>query len=250
MIPRGASYYFRKQHAYAGDYCCEVQVEQPGGGMVLWNPVFLNSHETGFVRFAYKKSNPRSKVFVGWGPQMQPVFIASEGDLHGAQGWQLPYFEDREYHEAVLDFVDMQGPATGSKVVPRGEVGVFALGLQDAAPGDSVFFDQVQFLAARGVRPECGHGLVIGGRLTPPADYQPVTLEIDGKSRSTVTRRGGWYMFTDVPPGAVAQIVCEKQGVKYYPARGRLIQACRNDLEYHINMTDPRARRCRARRDS
>ena len=246
VIPQGASYYFRRRGAYCGDCCCEVQVDKPGGGDILWNPVFLDSHETGYLHFAYRKTNPKSKVSVAWGPQLKPLFVAGEGPLRGAQGWQLPYFEDTAYHEVVVDYVDMQPPARGEKRLPRGPVGVLALGLREASPGDSVFFDKIEFLAARGVRPDAGHGLVVGGQLAPRLDGQVVTLTIDGKARTTVTCRGGWYIFTDVPAGAVAEISYEDRGVRYYPARGRLVQIGRNDLEYHIYATDPRARRCRA----
>ena len=241
VIPKGASYFFRRRGACCGDYCCEVQVEKPGGGDILWNPVFLNSHETGYLHFAYRKTNPKSKVSVAWGPQLKPLFVAGEGPLRGEQGWQLPYFEDTAYHEVVVDYADMQSPAQGEKHLPRGPVGVLALGLREASPGDSVFFDKVEFLAARGVRPDAGHGLVVGGQLTPRLDGQVVTLTIDGKARTAVTHRGGWYIFTDVPDRAVAQITYEDRGVQYYPARGRLVQIGRNDLEYHIYATDPRA---------
>jgi hypothetical protein len=241
VLQDGASYYFQRRSAFRGDWCFEVQAERAGAGRILWKPIFLHSHETGFLRFAYKKTNPKTKVLVGFGPRGEAGFVASDGDLGGRQGWKLPHFQDTDYHDVVVDFAEMQAPADGSKVLPRDNVETFVFGLQGASPGDSIFFDRVELLAARGVRPDGGAGLVIGGRLTPHIDGQAVALEINGHSRTTVTRRGGWYLFTGVPRDAIAQITHDKQGVKYYPARGRLAQVCRNDLEYHIYAIDPRS---------
>src|SRR5207253_4216535 len=83
--------------------------------------------------------------------------------------------------------------------------------------------------------------LVVGGRLHPPLDGQVVTMKLPDRTLEALTERGGWFMFHDVPPGAVAEIRYERDRVTYFPVRGRLLQPRRNDLEYHIFATDPRS---------
>jgi len=84
------------------------------------------------------------------------------------------------------------------------------------------------------VRPHDGQGVVVGGRLNPPEDGKRITLIVDGRLRRTVTSRGGWFMFTGVPRDAVGQIAYKRASTVFHPWRGRVFQAARNDLEYHI----------------
>jgi hypothetical protein len=240
VVPQKASSYLRQTGARSGSCCLEVQAESTGDCGVAWKPYRFDNFETDYVRFSYRKSNPRSRVVFGWSDGDDIRFVATEGSLQGRQGWHLPQRADTEYQDVVLDFADMEKPAQGEKAVPRTNVRTFYFGLQDASPGDAVFFDRVEFLSARGVRPHAGAGLVVGGQLQPPADGQEVTLTIAGKSRRTVTQRGGWYWFNAVAPGAVFEVASEKEGVRHFPIRGRLNQADRNDLEYHIGTDDCR----------
>jgi hypothetical protein len=239
-MPEGASLYFR--HAgYRGDYALEVRAEKAGDCRVRWEPFLLSSHENEFIRFAYKKTNPQAKIVLSWTLTDGTETVATEGDLHGRQGWQLPDAEGTDYHEVVLSFADMRAPASGKKRLPRGEVQSIRIGLQNAAVGDAVFFDRVEFLAARGVRPHAGQGMVVGGRLYPPRDGETITLTRDGQMQRTATSRGGWFLFTGVPPESIVEIAFESNGTRYYPSRGRLTQVTRNDLELHIHAHDPRS---------
>jgi hypothetical protein len=242
MVPDGASLYFRSHHAYAGQYSLEVRAARDGASKVAWEPFQLSSNETGFIRFAYRKTNPRSRVSFAWTLADGTEAVATEGDRGQRQGWQIPFRDDTDYHDVVLDFADLKGPAGAPKRLPRGEVRALVFGLEQAVAGDAAWFDRVEFLAARGVRPHNGSGLVVGGRLYPNQDRETVTLTLPGgKVRRTSTTRGGWFIFTDVPPDAVVEIAYERDGIRYFPLRGRLVQVGRNDLEYHIHADDPRS---------
>jgi hypothetical protein len=239
-VPDGASCFFRRV-PYAGEYALEVRAEQSGHCGVRWEPFRLSSHESEFLRFAYRKTNPATKAEFSWVLTDGTAAVVTEGELGGRQGWQVARRDDCDYHEVVVSFADMQGPTLGDKLLPRGEVSGVTFGLDDASPGDSVFFDRVEFLAARGVRPHCGHGLVVGGRLYPNLDGETVTLTVGRQTRRATTTRGGWFLFTGVPAESVVEIAYERDGVKYFPLQGRLTQVVRNDVELHIHATDVRS---------
>jgi hypothetical protein len=241
LQPLGASHYFQQREAYTGNYAAEVQLAKDGKGMICWKPFVLNNHETTHLRFAFKKTNPESRVILAWSQSGEaPQFMATDGDLGGIQGWELPLHTDSEYHEMVLDFASMQAPAKGKKAIPRGAIRNVFLGLVGKA-GDSVFFDKVEFLSSRGVRPHAGNGLVVGGRIHPPCDGEKVRMKIGEKTLEAETDRGGWYFFPGVPVGAIAKITYERAGITYFPARGRLAQIEKNDVEYHLFALDPRS---------
>ena len=242
LQPDGASYYFQQRHAYSGKYAAEVQLERDGKGTVCWKPYLANNHETSHLRFAYKKTNPKSRVIVGWSQEGEtPQFIATDGNRNGLQGWEIPCHEDTDYHEVVVSYADMLAPSDGkSKVIPRGRVKNFYIGLV-GEKGDSIFFDKIEFLSPRGLRPHSGDGLLVGGRIHPPRDGEPVRLNLMGEVREAITDRGGWYFFHNVPAGAIAEITFQRAGMTYWPARGRLAQIEKNDVEHHIFALDPRS---------
>jgi hypothetical protein len=241
VVPDGASYFFRAGPvAKFGRHAAEVRAERAGVGAVHWEPFRLDSHETGYVRLAFKKSNAAARAHFSWTLDDGTETVVAEDELGGRQGWKVGPFEDTEYHELVLAFADMSPPASGSKKPPRGEVARVSFGLKATQANDSVLYDGIEFLSARGVQPYTGTGLVVGGRLHPPLDGQVVIMKVGDRTREALTERGGWFMFHDVPPGAVAEIRYERDRVAYFPVRGRLLQPKRNDLEYHIFATDPR----------
>lgn len=239
-IPEGASCFFRRDPC-VGQYALEIQAEKQGTCRVLWEPYRLNSHETEYLHFAYKKSNPKTAMVLSVTLEDGTETVVTEGELRGRQGWEVRPADSSGYHEVVVSFADLRAAADGSKRLPRGEIHSIGFGLEQAVPGDSVFFDRVEFLAARGVRPHGGHGLVGGGRLYPPQDGETITLTRAGQTERTTTTRGGWFFFTGIPPETIVEIAYEKDGVKYFPLRGRLTQIVRNDVELHIHALDPRS---------
>jgi hypothetical protein len=242
VVPDGASYFFRTGPvAKIGKHAAEVRAERAGPVAVHWEPFRLDSHETGYVHLSFKKTNPAARARFSWTLADGTETVVAEDDLGGHQGWKVGPFEDTEYHELVLAYSDMVAPAGGSKRPPRGEIARVSFGLKATQVNDSVLYDGVEFLSARGVRPHAGTGLVIGGRLHPPLDGQVVTMKVADRTLEALTERGGWFAFHDVPPGAVAEIRYERDRVTYFPVRGRLLQPKRNDLEYHIFATDSRS---------
>jgi len=242
VMPDGGSYFLRAGPAARhGRYAAEVRAEAAGKAAVHFEPFRLDSHETDFVRLSFRKTNPAAAVRFSWTLADGTETVVTDGDLGGRQGWKVGPFADTDWHDLVLDYADMASPAAGTKRPPRGEVARVSFGLTGAKANDSALFDRVEFLSARGVRPHSGSGLVIGGRVHPPLDGARVTMTLSGRTAEAVTERGGWYFFHDVPPGAVAEIRYERDGVTYFPVRGRLIEPRKNDVEYHIFATDPRS---------
>ena len=244
VIRSGVSYFFQRRNASSGVYSLEVQANSNMGGSVKWEPYKLNSHETDYLRFWYKKTNPKSRIFISWKAlDMQKTeFFATDGDLNGKQGWVIPYYEDSLYHEVILDFADMKPPETGKKIIPRCDIESISFGIQKCIEGDSVFFDRVEFLSARGVRPHSkNNGFVIGGQVQPAKDGISVTISFGNQEIIKETAQGGWFIFENIPKEAVFSLTCKLSNVEYYPARGRLCQAIKNDIEYNIFTNDKKA---------
>ncbi|MBN1942530.1 MAG: hypothetical protein JW849_04465 [Phycisphaerae bacterium] len=240
----GAMYQFLMSNPYAGQYAMKVTALKDGDANIHWEPFLCDSHETGFFRFAYKKTNPNACVELTWELENGAAFTVTDDDLAGRQGWKIPHRTDTDYHEVIVSFYDFQGPKGENKQVPRGGIRKIAFGLSKAQPGDAVYYDRVEFLAARGIRPTKDGNVVIGGRIIPAEDGIPIELTVPSKdgaswvSRTMKTTRGGWYWFTGVPVDARIRIVARKAGRLFYPARGLVTQAVRNDMEYNIYTRD------------
>lgn len=240
VVQEKASSYFVTHESYTGKRALEVELEADGSGNIAWEPMRLNTYETDYLRFAYKKRNPDAKIWIELVTVDGQRLVATEGELQGRQGWKLAPWSGPEFREVVLDFAEMQMPAKGTKIVPRQKIRSVRFGMDNGKAGDSVFFDRVEFLSARGNRTHSGKGLIIGGQLKPGLDGEVVTMRVGKETREVATSRGGWYIFHDVPVDAVVEVFCEQDGVRYRPLQGRLMQAVRNDMEQHINMNDPR----------
>ncbi len=239
LIAEKASYFYRSRDAHHGKHALEIRADAEGASSVRWDPVRLDCHETQYLRFAYRKANAESRFELSWKLLDGTETVVTDGELNGRQGWQIKPVHDTKYHAVVLDFADMQSGKAGKKL-PRGAIESLTFGLQQAKLGDSIWFDQIEFLAARGVRSHLGQGCVVGGQVNPPVNGEKVELRIGNEVRETFTTRGGWYIFEGVPVDAVAEIVYRKQQQPHYPLQGRLIDVARNSLEYHIYTHDSR----------
>jgi|GEM_PF-4846975 len=240
VFQQNASVYFQKKIAYTGDYSLEVQSEADGPGMITFKPFRFDNHETDFVQFAYKKTNPSTHVFFRWTDRAGNSFAVSDGECDADRVYRIPHFEDTLYHEVIVEYSDGCSVKRNTGKIPRCYIGSLTWGVTDAKKGDSVFFDNVQFLGARGLRPTLSTTCVVGGRLTPHKDGEVVYLRVAGHVMKAATSRGGWFLFNEIPKDSVVEISYRSDGVEYYPVRGRVAQIKRNDLEYHIWAVDPR----------
>ena len=225
---------YPEERAARGRRCMEIRSAAGGESAVVCQPRRFDNHETDFVRLFYRKSNPESEATFSWSDAGGREYVVTEGSLQGRQGWQISPHVGQGYREVVLEYADMRSPAAGAKTIPRGVIRQFAFGLSKARPGDTVVFDRVEFLAARGLRPSAGDGLVVGGRLSNQQDGVHVEARGAGQVWETRTAHGGWYFLRGIPRESVVEISCETAGRKHWPERGRLCQIGRNDLEYHI----------------
>ncbi len=236
LVSRKASYFYRSCDAYHGHSAMQIRANETGTSSVRWEPIRLECHETQFLRFAYRKDDLNARFELSWKLRDGTETVVTDGELGDRQGWQIPAVQDKNYHEVVLDFADLQ--CTQAKKLPRGAIASVSFVFQQANAGNSIWFDQIEFLSARGVRPHDGQGVVLGGKLHPARDGETVKLSVNGITRETTTRRGGWYWFTNVPVNSVVEILSVQDGRPHYPLQGRLLEATRNDLECHIFATD------------
>ena len=242
LIQKNASYFFRRNHALHGQYSMEIKSEKNGESKVIWKPFILDTFGTDYLRFSYKKTNPESTIFIAWMLEgSEKVYEASEADLTNSQGWKLPFKKDSDYHEVILDYADMISGDGSRKKVPRGRVDKFWFGLKASNKGDSVYFDRIEFLSARGVRSSNNDAFVVGGKLKSGEDDVEILLKTENELFSTVTSSGGWYTFNRIPKNSVAEIYFYRDDVKYSPARGRLAQIVKNDIEFDIWDVDERS---------
>ncbi len=118
----GATSALRHDCSYSGKNSLELCAHRAGKCRLVWEPVELNCHETDFVRFAYKKTSPTSKVGISWTGPDGREFVATDGELNGRQEWTIPNYGDTDFHEVVLSFSEMEHPAAGNKSLPRVDV--------------------------------------------------------------------------------------------------------------------------------
>jgi hypothetical protein len=224
------------ENGYSGKRALHLEAQAAGAAYVRWVPGALDNHETDYLSFAYRKSNPASRAYQRWTDEEGVSYEAREEALPEIQGWQFFPNPGEGWREVVLDYADMQAPAGRTKSIPRGRITSLEIGLRDCAAGDQLWVDRVAFLSARGVRPTTeARTVVLGGRTFPPRDGLVVELVAeDGRQWQATTANGGWYRVQDVPLDAVIGISCRLPGRQVFPRQGKRIQACRNSLEYHL----------------
>lgn len=238
IAPNAASLFYQAQGSTPGKYTLQVVSDKPGLTSVAIKPYLFDNYETDFFRFVIKKSKPDLQIFVGWKGNNDHLFVATDGIVPGNPStWRLPSYADTQFHDYVVDYSDLNYAKDAP--LARGPVGEIQLGMLNAKAGDSITIDRLEFLAAPGVKAE-ENGFVLGGRIFPATDHIPVTLVYGDHKLQTWTERGGWYFFNKIPKDTIAEITAEYKGVPFTPARGRLIQVHRNDVEYHINIADLR----------
>jgi hypothetical protein len=237
-----ASYFLQHREPYTGEYSMEIQSEVDGNSFVSYFPFRLDNQGTDFIRFAYKKTNSKSRVVVEFITENGRRNIITE-DPSISDGWVavIPNRPNTDYSEVIVEYSDMEPRGEVVRSIPRGQIREIRFGLLNAEKGDSVFFDSVEFLSARGVRPSADNTFMVGGRLWPNIDGIEIRLEINNVKHQAITSRGGWYYFKNIPNNCLAQITVLRDGREFYPVQGRVIQIKRNHLDIDILTSDPRS---------
>lgn len=247
---KGASLLYYQSHPHTQNYVLEIKSERKGTVSSIIKPFIFDNYETDYFRFVVKKSRPDLKYAIGWMNEKGETFSAfnrADSNAHKSTPyslgdhesvWAVNDYLDTRYHDILVDYSDAQ--YANSKVMPRGKVRAVVVRLLDSKPGDSLTIDRIEFLGAPGIKAQ-EDGFVIGGKIMSGEDYVPVSLRYGDKVLTTSSRRGGWYFFQHVPKGVIAEITAHYRGVDFTPARGRLIEVHRNDVELNINTNDLRA---------
>lgn len=236
---KGASLFYQANYSTPGKYTLQVASERNGLASVAIKPYLFDSYETDFFHFIVKTSRPDLQFFIGWKGAEDHFFAATNGAMPTQSSvWTLPSYNDTRYHDYVFDYSDLK--YTKNAPLARGPVNEVQVGMLNAKPGDTVTIERIEFLAASGIKAEQG-GYVLGGRVLPGIDHVPVKIVYNGQQQKTWTERGGWYFFKKIPKNAIVEITADYKGLSFTPVRGRLLQAHRNDVEYHINVADLRA---------
>jgi hypothetical protein len=231
-----AECYYRSTGAYLGVHCLEVKLTGDSG-RATWTLPDVSSADDSHLRFAYRKTNPASKVRLSL--EMADGTRVTAGEEGNAYGWRLPARHDTEWHEVVLAFADLAG-RRGQEALPRGTLRAVALEV-NGKPGDQAFFDCVQFLR-NPVHPSNPEGWVlIAGKTDPPEDGVDVFLEEGGNRHQTKTRQGLFFFPGVVPKGSTVRLYAvPKDKAARYPLRGRRFEADKNEVELIIPLRDLR----------
>lgn len=236
-VSEHAEYYFRSRGGYQSAHCVELHATDKSAALDWQLPPQPPRSYTHF-RFAYRKTNPESVVSLELQLKDGPALHISEGALAGP-GWSIPPRLDDAWHDVVLPLYELtRGGEFARPAV--GTIDKLRL-IVDGAAGDSVFFDNVQWLSgqAHPISPDGKH--LIAGRVTPPLDGVTVTLE-DGPHKHTTTTRHGVFIFAEaVDRGSIVSVYAvPADGAKRFPLTGRALEVARDEVELSIDLNDLR----------
>ncbi|HEX3151275.1 MAG TPA: hypothetical protein VHR66_24570 [Gemmataceae bacterium] len=236
----GAECYFRHTGGFRGPKCLEVVLQEPSGkSEIAVPPVAAGSAQ--HLRFAYRKTNAKSLVGVRFVFDNGSELFAVEGAKNRAIGWTVPMAGDSDWHDCVLALTEIDGPRPLNRI-PGGNVRSIAIEVENAAPGDRVFVDAVEFLQHPIHPPSPSGRHLIGGRVDPPTNGVMVILE-DGPNRmQTKTAAGGYFYFPHAAEtGAVVQLYALPDDHQpRFATAGRLLEIRRNEIELSIPLMDSR----------
>ena len=235
-----AECYFRRSGGFKGRNCMEV-VAQGVKGSTTWKLPGITSANTTHFRFAYKKSNGKSRVALRLIFADGSEALATEGELAGEEiGWKLSAAAEGEWRDVVLHLVDLQH-SKALKCVPQGKLESFRVELDQAEEGDQVFIDAVEFLRNPCHPLPATRLMMIAGKVDPPQDNVKIVLE-NGKSKSTTTTKEGCFFFPEaVEKGSVIKLYAvPADGAARYPTNGRYLEIHKNEVELRIPLADGR----------
>jgi len=234
-----ASCYFRRSGAFHRAGCLEVQLDDTAGS-AAWTFADITSANTSHFRFAYRKTNPASRVTARLAFEGGKEVVATETELENAAGWKVPARHDSGWHDVVLDYADLTWPKPGAWL-PRERLQLITFQISNGKPGDSAFFDTVQFLRNSVHPTDPENRVLVAGRVNPLKDEVQVILEVDGARHSTKTRQGYFFFPGLVRKGSIVTVYAlPEDGGARYPTMGRSFEANRNEVELLIPLEDRR----------
>ena len=236
----GAECYFRQTGGFRGPKCLEVVLQEAAGKTEVKVPA-ASSGSAQFLRFAYRKTNPKNRVGVRVVFDNGSELLCAENTRGTTTGWTMPAVGDTEWHDCVVALTEVDGQRPILRV-PGGGVRSLSFEIADGIPGDKVMFDAVEFLQ-HPIHPPSPTGRhLIGGRVDPPSNGVTVVLE-DGTNRSqTKTTGGGYFYFPHVAEtGDVVQLYALPDDHQpRFATAGRLLEIRRNEVELSIPLMDLR----------
>jgi len=142
--------------SYAGDYSLKVTIPPEnaacGHASAWWDGPLPNTTGTSYFTFAYKKTNPNSRMaayFILPGSIVHEVSEVdpSIGAVRAYQGWDISYYRDTEWHIVAVPYESEQ-PAPGEDEVVGpivGQLASFETGIGAGNVGDALYFDLIGF---------------------------------------------------------------------------------------------------------
>jgi hypothetical protein len=229
-----ASYYFRTSGCRQGRYCFEAQLEGPAQGRVVFEPRYLRLAGRHRLSFAYRKTNPRSRLWFGLVTPGGKAVVACEGGA--CRGGGVPVASKPVW---TLASIDLAAAAAAQGVRDVDRVSAVFFGLYDAEPGDSLFLDAAQ--AGEGA--PAGGAVSLAGRLTEPRANVPVVLLVKGVKRQTTTAPDGSFRFSGLKRGDVVELWAEIEGRRCFSVAGDVIHVPDSRDDAHIVTQDVTALR-------
>jgi N-acetylmuramoyl-L-alanine amidase len=144
-----------RRERYTGAYSLKVTIPPKnaacGHASAWWDGPLPNTTGTTHFTFAYKKTNPDSRMAVYFilsdaiheVSEVDPVI----GAVRAYQGWDIPYYRDTEWHVVAVPYASEQPVPGADKVVGSvtGQLASFEAGLGGGKAGDAIYFDLIEF---------------------------------------------------------------------------------------------------------
>ncbi|MBO0698432.1 MAG: hypothetical protein J2P46_08565 [Zavarzinella sp.] len=199
-------------------------------GSVIYLPRALSYRGAAGLAFSYRKSTPRARV-------MLAVHLGTDRRAVLLEG-QHPSFtmaSDTEWHRVTVPLAAfvaksvpppaVTGPAAPAwhhleyHEVAAGEVFALELGLWEAAPNATLYFDRIALIRAGAPSRE------LRGAVNPPVPDLTVEVNSPTSRYTTVADSLGNFRF-ELPLGVTRyEVIARHQGVTYQPAQGRYFDA-------------------------
>jgi len=242
VVSDNADSYFRHTQGFQGAKCLEIELQDTAGSSTWTLPAITSDH-TSFVRFAYRKSNPKSRMNLRLTFEDGGELTATEGELEKLLGWQITPRDDDQWHDVVLDLADVQGPKP-LKRVPRGKLKSITLAAADAKAGDHVWFDAIEFLRNPIHPPHPQQQMLIAGRVEPAKDGVKVILDDGQNKRETVTKQGYFFFPNGPVKGSTVRVFAQLDDkMPRFPTSGRYVEVQANEVDLVVPLEDRRDER-------
>jgi len=243
-----AQYRHETGEAFCGTGCAQLETTAPRGG-VAWNlpePMPLEGCDA--VRFAYRKSAPKTRVRATFDlADAEPLVVEEDGFSRDPARTRIPFRETTAWVDVVVPFALLLEALEPERRFAPGCKALARLRLEvSGEAGTVVWFDVVELLRANANPPSADGHLVVGGWvLGPVSAWREVRLRCAGAEQVTEPVQNGCFFFEEkVPIGEVIAVWgVDASGRCHDPVFGRYREMRTNVADVHFRPPDTAAAR-------